>query len=204
MSCCWIPLLAHHCCCSLLTYSPPLSLRIIFTLRPVLFSQRCTTSCTTLLAALFSLTGLATHAADQSSRTVTMYLLPPRLSGSGPMTSVCSSSRSCRAGCEVPVCCCLLCLLLRHSAHHPSPNAAACLLLMSRPLTMPGSLAMLVGLRWPSLLCHSCAADCCGPVVARAAECAGELMLSAVNVKRLEWMGLLLFCAVTTWTINKE
>jgi len=50
---------------------------------------------------------------------------------------------------------------------------------------------MLVGLRWPSRLCHSCAADC-WPVHARAAWCAWELMLSATNVKRLVCMGLLL------------
>jgi len=53
----------------------------------------------------FSHTGLATHAADQSSNTDTTNLPPTKLSGRGPITSVCCSSRSCRDGCEVSVCC---------------------------------------------------------------------------------------------------
>jgi hypothetical protein len=75
------------------------SILLTLTVFPALYTVlKPTTSCT-----FTTLTGLATHAADAS--TVTTYLLPRKLSGIGPITSVCSSSRSCRDGCEVPVCC---------------------------------------------------------------------------------------------------
>jgi hypothetical protein len=46
------------------------------------------------------------------------------------------------------------------------------------------SCVLLVGLKWTSHLCHSCAADC-WHVHAGGAECALELMLSTKNVKKL-------------------